>query len=120
MNMTIRWDGSISRRLGVALIACSAALAGCASTTEPTPAIAPQAGALDTGTYPNLNIPPERAAETMTAEDAAALAARVEGAKSRQAASGRGAGTKGDPRMLKRLAAQHGDDTLAAISGQQQ
>jgi hypothetical protein len=105
MNMTNRWNGAISRQLAAAVIASSATLSGCASTEQP--GIAPQAGALDTGTYPNLNVPPERAAETMTAEDASALAAQVDG---------RGAGTKGDPQMLKRLAAQHGDDTLAAIN----
>jgi hypothetical protein len=114
MNMTNRWNGAISRQLAAAVIAGSATLSGCASTEQP--GIAPQAGALDTGTYPNLNVPPERAAETMTAEDASSLAAQVDGARGRQAASGRGAGTKGDPQMLKRLAAQHGDDTLAAIN----
>jgi hypothetical protein len=118
MNMTICWGGAIGRRFALAL-SLGAVLAGCASTEQAVAPIGPQNGAVDTGTFPNLNVPPTRAAETMTADDAAALSAAVGGARSRQAASGRGAGTKGDPQELKRIAAQHGDETLAAIGAQQ-
>ena len=119
MNMTICRGGAIGRRFALALSLGAAALAGCASTEPGYGPIGPQTGAIDTGTYPNLNVPPERAAETMTPEDAAAISAAVGGARGRQAASGRGAGTKGDPQELKRIAAQHGDETLAAIAAQQ-
>ena len=119
MNMTIRRGGAIGRLFVAAALIGAAALAGCAST-EPTFApVGPQSGAADTGTYPNLNIPPQRAADAMTPDDAAAVTATVNGARGRQAASGRGAGTQGDPKALKRLAAQHGDDTLAAIAAQE-
>lgn len=119
MNMTIRRGGAIGRRFAVVLSLGMAASAGCSSTDPAFAPIGPQAGAMDTGTYPNLNVPPQRAAESMTPEDAAALSAKVGGARSRQAASGRGAGTRGDPQALKRLAAQHGDDALAAIAAQE-
>ena len=64
--------------VGLALaLSLGAALAGCASSDPALSPIGPQTGAVDTGTYPNLNVPPERAADTMTPEDAAALSASV-------------------------------------------
>jgi predicted small lipoprotein YifL len=119
MNMTLGRGGAIGRRFVAAAFIAAVALAGCASTEPSYVPTDAQSGAVDTGTYPNLNIPPHRAAEAMTPEDAAAVTATVDGARARQAAAGRGAGTKGDPMALKRIAAQHGDDTLAAISAQQ-
>jgi hypothetical protein len=78
----------------------------------------PQSGAIDTGTYPNLNVPPQVAAKPLSEDDKARLTSRIASAKSRQSASGRGAGTKGDPARIQKLAEEHGADTLEAIQAQ--
>ncbi|MEQ1952467.1 hypothetical protein [Mesorhizobium sp. CN2-181] len=80
--------------------------------------IVSQGGAMDTGTYPNLNVPPEVAAKPLSEGDKANLTGRIASAQSRQAASGRGAGTKGDPVRLRKLAEQQGAETLDAIKAQ--
>lgn len=92
-------------------------MAGCASSTTSavTPGV-PQAGPLDTGTYPNLNVRPDVAATQITDDDKARLTGRLEAAQSIQTASGSGAGTTGDPQHLQKLAAEHGDETLKAIA----
>lgn len=93
-------------------------LAACASGLEAPMPTGPQSGPIDTGTYPNLNVPPEVAAAPITDADKAGIAGRIASAKSRQGSAGLGAGTTGDPARLKKLAAQHGDETLKAIAAQ--
>ncbi|MDQ6437960.1 hypothetical protein RB623_28235 [Mesorhizobium sp. LHD-90] len=73
---------------------------------------------MNTGTYPNLNVPPQVAAAPLNAGDKANLTGRIASAQSRQAASGRGAGTTGDPAWVKKLTENHGKDTLEAIEAQ--
>ncbi|MFI0847865.1 hypothetical protein [Mesorhizobium sp. IMUNJ 23232] len=80
--------------------------------------IVSQGGAIDTGTYPNLNVPPQVAAKPLSEDDKANLTGRIASAQARQTASGRGAGTKGDPARLRRLAEEQGADTLDAIKAQ--
>ncbi|WP_237684121.1 hypothetical protein [Pseudaminobacter soli (ex Zhang et al. 2022)] len=80
--------------------------------------VAPQRGPIDTGTYPNLNVPPEVAAPVLTEEEKAGLAARVESARARQSGSGRGSATTGNSARLKKLAESHGPDTLNEIEAQ--
>lgn len=101
-----------------ALAALLAVAAGCASGPEPAMPSGPQTGAVDTGTYPNLNVPPEAAAAPISDEDKTGLTGRLAGAKARQAAAGRGAGAKSDPAYLERLARDHGEDTLKAIAAE--
>ena len=101
-----------------ALVLCLAALSGCMSAPETAAPTEPPQGALNTGTYPNLNIPPRSAAPPISDDDRAQINARIGAAQGRQSAAGHGAGTAGDPETLKRLAERHGQDALDAIAGQ--
>lgn len=103
--------------LGVSVLLPATLLGGCASSQ--TSAATPSGpGPIDTGTYPNLNVPPEVAATPLTDEDKDRLNGRIDTAHSRQAAAGAGAGTKGDPAHLQKLAEDHGAETLKAIDAQ--
>ena len=121
--MTIRIK---SRLLAVACraslvisLAAPVAVSGCTSNSMDTAMpVVSQGGPVDTGTYPNLNVPPQVAATPLSEDDKANLTGRIASAQSRQAASGRGAGTKGDPARLRRLAEEQGADTLEAIKAQ--
>lgn len=121
--MTIRIKSrllAVACRASLAIsLAAPAVVSGCASNSMDTAMpVVSQGGPVDTGTYPNLNVPPQVAAAQMTEDDKANLTGRIASAQSRQAASGRGAGTKGDPARLRRLAEQQGADTLDAIKAQ--
>lgn len=70
-------------------------------------------GALDTGTYPNLNVKPGVANEQLTAEEMAAAKAQLAGSASANA--NRNAAVPNDEALLKRLAAQHEKDALKKI-----
>lgn len=114
MNMTRRL--ALQRRAS-GLIVAGMLLSGCMSSGQQVAApLAPPQGAIDTGTYPNLNIPPESAAAPISDEDRSRITSRIGAAQGGQAAAGRGAGTIGNPDELRRLAERHGDDTLEAIA----
>ncbi|PSJ65586.1 hypothetical protein [Kumtagia ephedrae] len=118
--MTVGYKSSPAAmcRAGLAAVLVSI-LAGCASSASDTAMpLVPQRGPLNTGTYPNLNVPPQVAAPPMTDEDKGRVTARIQSAQSAQATSGRGVGTTGDPRRLQKLAEEHGGDTLKAIEAQ--
>jgi hypothetical protein len=118
--MTTGCDHSTrARRAGLGIALGFAVLAGCASGPGAVSVpLAPQRGPINTGTYPNLNVPPEVAGPAMTDEDKARIEGRVQSAQARQSRSGRGGGTVGDPAALQKLAGSHGPDTLKAISEQ--
>jgi hypothetical protein len=121
--MTIRFKSrllAVSCRASLAvLLATPVWLSGCASSSgDVEMAAAPGRGAMNTGTYPNLNVPPQVAAAPLNEADKASLSGRIASAQSRQSASGRGAGTTGDPVWVKTLAENHGKDTLEAIEAQ--
>lgn len=80
--------------------------------------VAGQRGPIDTGTYPNLNVPPPVAASAMTEDEKTSLTARVQSAKARQSGAARGSGTTGNPARLKKLAESHGPDTLKEIEAE--
>jgi len=83
-----------------------------ASAAEP-------AGPKDTGTFPNLNIPPQVAADQITDDEKAAetsdLRATQQGAATTAAGLGQGM-TK--PALLRKIAAQHAADALKKIDAQ--
>lgn len=109
------FGAEMRRRLAIgAVLAAAAAVSGCVSDDDPlTP------GARDTGTYPNLNTPPYVAATQLSADELAGAKATLGAAKSRQSAASAGAPTPTDQAKLRRLAATHGPETLAAIEGKQ-
>ncbi|HEV7254554.1 MAG TPA: hypothetical protein VGN97_15845 [Mesorhizobium sp.] len=99
-----------------AMAVLALAAVGCARQPEPTPL---QAGAINTGTYPNLNITPPVAAPQLSAQDQAAQRAELNGARARQAAAAPGGGASAaEQERLRRLAQTHEQNTLSAIEGQ--
>ena len=90
----------------------ASATAVAASATEP-------AGPKDTGTFPNLNIPPQVAADQITDDEKAAettdLRATQQGAATTAAGLGQG---MTNPALLRKIAAQHAADALKKINAQ--
>lgn len=107
------------------LAACGAWLAlagllaagGCAGTPGVSYAD-PAKGPRDTGTFPNLNIPPKAAAPVLTPEDKSRLFSEIGAAQSGQGANAAGLGVQGSPETMQRIAKNHGTDTLKAIEDQ--
>jgi hypothetical protein len=109
--------GSFCRSL--AAVVLLAAATGCTSTSieDAAPQSATVTGPKDTGSYPNLNIPAQQAAEQFTDVDKnAKLAALQADQAAANAAAGNAAGTP-DPAELDRLAKTHASDTLKQIEG---
>lgn len=102
---------------GLAVMA-GLALAGCANDkVDATPAASGPGvvGPQDTGTYPNLNIPPEQAAPQFTEADKNAKLSEL---AAERTATAKGGGTPPNPKVaaeLDTLAKNHGKDTLKAI-----
>ena len=96
-------------------MALAALLSGCGSRAEPVP-LAP--GAINTGTYPNLNIAAPVAAPQLSAEDQAAKRGELGAAQTQQAGAG-AAATGPSPEeqeRLRLLAQNHGQQTIDLIA----
>ncbi len=102
-------------RVGAAIVLLG--VAGCSSTgtSGPVP-MASDAGAKDTGTFPNLNIPPKVAAPQFTEAERNAKLAQLKADKSGQAPRGGAPKVAGQGAMTD-LAKQHGPETLKQIEG---
>jgi hypothetical protein len=124
-NMTINSGETIFSgagrfcRIAVA-ITCLApgllATGGCTSANSGNGAnVAIDAGAQDTGSYPNLNIPPKVAAQQLTPEERDAKLAQLKASQQVQQSKG-GGGVQGtSPAALNSLAKNHGDQALKQI-----
>ncbi|WP_027052100.1 hypothetical protein [Mesorhizobium erdmanii] len=111
---TVFFDAVRFCRIGAAIVVL--AVAGCSSTNTSGPVpMAEDAGPKDTGTFPNLNIPPQVAAKQLTADESKAKLAELKAAKNAQGAK-RG-GVPGSQAALTDLAKQHGPQTLKQIEG---
>jgi hypothetical protein len=110
-------SGRICRIAAAAILLSTGALAtgGCASSnTGNTAQVAGTEGPKDTGSYPNLNIPPQVAAKQLTKEETDAKLAQLKGEQ--QAQLGKGSGAKpANTAALNSLAKTHGDDALKQI-----
>ncbi len=105
-------NNSLPLTLGVML-----AVAGLATGCQQARNDPSTSGAIDTGTYPNLNIKPGVANAQITAEQSNAAKAELNGAAAKNA--NRDASVPRDEAYLKRLAAQHDKEALRKIeSGQ--
>ena len=111
--------GAICRKAVLAALAGVLLPAGgCTSTS--TNNAAPTAlteGPRDTGSYPNLNIPPQVAAKQLTKEETAANLAKLKAEQQALIAKGGSVKTPTNSAALKTLAKTHGDDTLKQIEG---
>jgi hypothetical protein len=108
--------GSIGRLAVVAALLCAPLLTGgCSSTSMNSPGPTGAAeGPKDTGSYPNLNIPPQAAAKQLTKEETAANLAQLKADQQGQRAKGGGAKPVNQA-ALNSLAKTHGEDTLKQI-----
>ena len=111
--------GSISRKAVLAgLVGVLLPAGGCTSTSPSNTApMAVTEGPKDTGSYPNLNIPPQVAAKQFTKEETAANLAKLKAEQQAQIAKGGSVKTPTNSAALKTLAKTHGDDTLKQIEG---
>jgi hypothetical protein len=116
--------GIFSRRQPIAGLGLAAAilipLAACSSVPEI--ASAPPSGLssgqpTNTGTFPNLNIPPQSATSQIKPEEKAEKFSELEDAKAAQATSP-GGSPEADEARLKKIAATHAATALAEIERQ--
>jgi hypothetical protein len=93
---------------------------GTASASAMQAAAAEPSGPIDTGTFPNLNIPPQTANAQISDEDKAAETEALRAKQQRTASTAANVG-KGvaDPVLLRKLAAEHADVALKKIEAQQ-
>jgi hypothetical protein len=100
-------------RIGMAVALL--AIGGCSSTNSENVGLATGVdGPKDTGTFPNLNIPPQVAAQQFTDAEKNAKLAQLQADKRAQAGKG-GAVKATNPAALTALAKNHGDKTLKQI-----
>jgi hypothetical protein len=103
---------------GVALAALQ--LSACTSIEEGVPVSAAKPSGLssgqanDTGTFPNLNIPPKVANQQFTPDQKTAKFSELKAAHGSQGEPG---SVPNDQPRLKKIAATHGPETLAEIEG---
>ncbi|QPC87586.1 hypothetical protein GA830_13135 [Mesorhizobium sp. NBSH29] len=90
-------------------------LVGCASATIEDAVPSGANGPANTGTYPNLNIPPQSAAEQISAEKKAADLAALNAEQQQNAAFGAAPSGQTDPALLRRLGQTHGTNALKQI-----
>lgn len=82
-------------------------------------AAAEPAGPKDTGTFPNLNIPPQVAADQITDDQKAAQTTDLRATQQSAATTAAGLGQgMADPALLRKIAAQHAADALKKIKAQ--
>ncbi|WP_246688434.1 MULTISPECIES: hypothetical protein [unclassified Mesorhizobium] len=92
--------------------------AGCTSTSQSnTTPVGVTEGPKDTGSYPNLNVPPPVAAKQLTKEETAANLAQLKAEEQAQAAKGGKVAAPSNATALNTLAKTHGSDTLKQIEG---
>ncbi|CAH2396073.1 conserved hypothetical protein [Mesorhizobium escarrei] len=100
-------------RMGAAVVLL--AISGCSSTNiEGATPVASTDGPKNTGTYPNLNVPPQAAAEQFTETERNAKLAQLKAEAQAQGSKG-GAVKVANPAALNTLAKQHGTDALKQI-----
>ena len=100
----------------MALLSASLVAGGCStSNTANTAPVAGVEGPKDTGSYPNLNIPPQVAAKQLTKEETDAKLAQLKGEQQAQLSKGGGGGQTASPASLNSLAKNHGDQALKQI-----
>ncbi|QKD03583.1 hypothetical protein EB235_20580 [Mesorhizobium loti R88b] len=103
-------------RIGAAIVLVG--IAGCSSTNTGGPVpMADTAGPKDTGTFPNLNIPPKVAAKQFTNEERDAKLAQLKADENRQGAKKGGGPPVSNQAALTDLAKKHGPQTLKQIEG---
>lgn len=101
--------------MAVALLA----LGGCGGGNTIDNAVPVAQGARDTGSFPNLNIKPEVAAQQFTDAERTAKLSELQSEKAQAVASPGATTEAADNAELGKLAATHAGDTLKEIEGGQ-
>jgi len=125
--MTKRVRGGIfsvtrSALAGVAVTMALFQLSACASTEAQVVDTSKPSGlssgeARNTGTYPNLNIPPQSAASQISDAEMKEKLSDLQAAQSSQTAVGGSGTVPSDEARLRKLATTHGQKTLSEIEG---
>lgn len=106
--------------MAVAAVAATLSLAGC--TTAPVEDVAAGQGRsgqpVDTGTYPNLNIPRQAAATQLTDDETKAKLASLNAAQSRQGTGASASTASAEERRRLQLSQDEQAETLKVIEGQ--
>ena len=121
-NMTYRVGNGFFSGTGfgcVAIALAGLALAGCGGGSTIEDAVPVAQGARDTGSYPNLNIKPEVAAEQFTDAEKNAKLSELKADRDQAVASTSGGAAKNDAAALGNLAKNHASDTLKQIENGQ-
>jgi hypothetical protein len=117
-NMTHRVGNAFFSGAGFcrfAVVAALLALGGCGGGNTIENAVPVSQGARDTGSFPNLNIKPEVAAQQFTDAERNDKLSQLK-AEQAQAVASPGATTEAaDARTLSKLATSHANDTLKQI-----
>lgn len=117
--MTYRIGGDVffGARLAAGMTSAALALmlAGCASATVDDAVPAGARGPVNTGTFPNLNIPPKQAAAQLTPQQKAAAMAELTAAHRQNTATSAVPSGQTDPALLRKLASSHAADALKEI-----
>lgn len=120
-NMTYRFGqtnfSGVSGFGRVCATAALLALAGCGGGSTIEEAVPVSQGPRDTGSYPNLNIKPQVAAQQFTDAEKDAKLAELKADRARAAASPGATTEAADAKALDKLAASHASDTLKQIEG---
>jgi hypothetical protein len=117
--MTQVFGGRTLSSFGAAAVAIAAtaifALSACTSTSVQQSAASAQRGPINTGTFPNLNIPPQVAAKQFTPEEQQAKMAELTALRGQTTAAVAAPTGTTDPAALRKLAQTHADEALKEI-----
>lgn len=72
-------------------------------------------GAMNTGTFPNLNVPPKPAADQLSGEQTTSDIAALKASGSKNASAASVPSGQADPAALRKLGETHAADTLKSI-----
>jgi uncharacterized membrane protein len=98
--------------LAFALSACGS---GSTAQSVPVSANGTPTGPIDTGTYPNLNIPPRTAAEQLSKAERDAAVKELSAARQNQPQVRGTASAANENARLRKIGSTHASDTLKAI-----
>lgn len=114
-----RQSRSVTRLLAAGLLPLAFALSACGSGTTaqsvPTSANGTPAGPIDTGTYPNLNIPPRTAAKQLSKSERDAAVKELSATLKNQPQVAGAVPAANEGTLLRKIGRTHASDTLKAI-----
>ncbi|MEP9388416.1 hypothetical protein [Mesorhizobium sp. KR9-304] len=118
--MTYRKSGGIFPGIGVAAAALALFATACSTTTVDDVAMAEgrSGGPTDTGTFPNLNIPPQAATAQFTEDEKQAKLAQLHAVQQRQNPGATAVESPEAKRKRLQLLQDEQDETLKVIEGQ--